>query len=94
MKVTQETLDYIVKRAKDFGAKKVILFGSALEDPEHARDIDIACDIEGWDIFAFAGRVEQELRILIDVVPLTPTNRFVEYITKYGKVLYDTRPTP
>lgn len=91
MHVTQATLDYIVKRAKDFGAKKVILFGSALNDPEHAHDLDIACDIEGWNIFLFAGLIEEELKMLIDVIPLTPSNPFVEHISKRGRVLYDER---
>jgi uncharacterized protein len=91
MQITPSTLERIVACAREYGAKKVILFGSALDDPEHARDIDIACDIHGWNIFAFAGRIEEELRLLIDVVPLTPSNPIIEYISKHGKILYDER---
>jgi hypothetical protein len=87
--VTKELLDRIVKRAKDFKARKVILFGSALETPEDAHDIDIACDIPGMDIFRFAGAVEEEMKIPIDVIPLTPVNPFIEYITEFGEVIYD-----
>lgn len=89
MKVTQELLDRIIERAKEFDATKIILFGSALETPENAHDIDIACDIPGGDIFLFAGLIEEEMRISIDVIPLTPSNPFVRHISKYGKVLYD-----
>jgi len=89
MVVTKELLDGIIKRAKDFKAKKVILFGSAFETPENAHDVDIACDIPGMEIFRFAGVVEEELKISIDVIPLTPMNPFIEYITEFGKVLYD-----
>ena len=35
-------LTKIVDISKDFGARKVLLFGSCLEDPVRARDIDIA----------------------------------------------------
>jgi predicted nucleotidyltransferase len=93
MVVTKELLEEIIKRAKGFKAKKVILFGSALETPENAHDIDIACDIPGMEIFRFAGVVEEELKIRIDVIPLTPTNPFIEYITEFGAVLYDAAAT-
>ncbi len=89
MRVTQHHLDTIVKWAKHYGAHKVILFGSALETPEEANDIDIACDIPGWEIWGFAAKIEEELRVPIDVVPLAPPNRFIELVEKRGKVLYE-----
>jgi hypothetical protein len=90
MRVTQHHLDTIVKWAKHYGARKVILFGSALETPDDANDIDIACDMKGLGIFAFAGKIEEELHVPIDVVPLTPRNYFVELVEERGKVLYET----
>jgi predicted nucleotidyltransferase len=89
MRVTQHHLDTIVKWAKHYGARKVILFGSALETPDDANDIDIACDIQDWEIWGFAAKIEEELRVPIDVVPLIPTNRFIEYIGSKGKILYE-----
>ena len=89
MRVTQHHLDTIVKWAKHYGAHKVILFGSALETPEEANDIDIACDINGLGMFAFAGKIEEELLVPIDVVPLLPRNYFIELVEKRGKVLYE-----
>ncbi|MGA1841611.1 MAG: nucleotidyltransferase family protein [bacterium] len=75
--------------AKEFGIKKLILFGSALEDSEKARDLDLACDgLSGWKIFEFGAKVEEELRITVDIVPLNPATRFTQYIEKKGKVIY------
>ena len=75
--------------AKKFGIKKLILFGNAIKDPENARDLDLACDgLPGWKIFEFGAKVEEELRIPVDIVPLTPATRFTQYIEKKGKIIY------
>jgi predicted nucleotidyltransferase len=39
--ILERELKKIASISKEFGAKKVILFGSCLEDIESARDIDI-----------------------------------------------------
>lgn len=86
MRVTQTHIDYIIARAKDYGATKIILFGSALETPENARDIDIAADVPGRIIDEFAGMVENELRCVIDAVPLADERHpFIRHILTYGK---------
>jgi uncharacterized protein len=89
MQITQQHLDTIVVWAKYYGARKVILFGSALETPDDAHDIDLACDIPGLGMFAFAGKIEEELHAPIDVVPLLPRNHFIESVELHGKVLYE-----
>jgi len=53
-----------------------VLFGSALESPDTARDLDLACDIPGMQIFAFAGRLEDEPGLSVEVIPLTPASAF------------------
>ncbi len=74
--------------AKVYGAKRLILFGSAVTNPEKARDIDLACEgIEGWKIFEFGAALEDEFHMPIDVVPLTPPTRFTKYINAKGTVL-------
>ena len=40
--VFERELNKITDISKEFGAKKVLLFGSCLEDIESAKDIDIA----------------------------------------------------
>lgn len=81
-------IDKIVQLAKTYGATRLILFGSAMDTPQTARDIDIACDgIPGWKLFELAARIEDELHIPLDMIPLTPASRFTQNIEKRGKVL-------
>jgi predicted nucleotidyltransferase len=89
MGITQSQIEQCIILAKEFGIKKLILFGSAVDDPEKARDLDLACDgLPGWKIFEFGAKVEEELHIPVDIVPLNPTTRFTRYIEKKGKIIY------
>ncbi|GLI38463.1 DNA polymerase III subunit beta [Geobacter hydrogenophilus] len=88
MAIRQEHYERIKEMAQSYGATRVILFGSAVENPEGARDIDIACDgIEGWKLYELAARLEDELQTPFDVVPLSPPNRFTQLVEKRGRVL-------
>ena len=88
MGINHVQIDRIIALAKSYGATRVILFGSATERPMEARDVDLACDgIPGWDLYEFAARLEDELGISLDIVPLNPPNRFTRHIEKKGKVL-------
>lgn len=81
-------IEKIVQLAKAYGATRLILFGSALESPHTARDIDIACDgVSGWKLFELAAKIEDELDIPLDIIPLTPVTRFTQSIEKKGKCL-------
>jgi predicted nucleotidyltransferase len=77
----------VISLAKEYGAKSLIIFGSILDDPDNANDLDIACDIPGLALFTFAGRLEEELNFPIDVIPIEPENPFIAYIKKHGKVI-------
>lgn len=88
MPITQAQIEKIASLAKSYGANRLILFGSAAEDPERARDIDIACDgVPGWKLFELAARLEEELHVPLDVVSLSPPTRFTRHIESRGKVL-------
>ena len=88
MAVNDEQFRRIMELARSYGATRLILFGSAVDNPDTARDIDLACDgVEGWKLFEFAARLEEELHTPLDVVPLTPPSRFTRNIEKKGKVL-------
>lgn len=79
-----------ISMAKAYGATRLILFGSALETPTQARDLDLACDgIPGWKLYELAARMEEELGTLVDLVPLTPPTRFTRRIETQGQVLYE-----
>ena len=77
MGISLKQIERSVLIAKEYGAKRLILFGSALDSPEQANDLDLACDgIEGWALFEFGGRLEEELNIPVDIVPLKPPTGF------------------
>lgn len=88
MGIRTDQIEKSVLLAKEYGVKRLILFGSALENPDEARDIDLACDgIEGWRLFEFGGRLEEELNLSVDIIPLTPSTPFSRYIERKGKLL-------
>ena len=92
MPITEIDIKKGIDVAKEFGATKIILFGSCVESPEDAQDLDIACEgVEGWKIFELAGKLEDILHIPVDVVSLSPRTRFTEHIEKWGKVIYEER---
>ena len=88
MAFSQEQFDKITSLAKSYGATRLILFGSAQDSLDTARDIDLACDgISGWKLYELAARLEEEINVPLDLVPLTPPNRFTRMIERRGKRL-------
>ena len=88
MAVTEEHIQKALNLAKAYGASRVILFGSAAGDPAQARDLDLACDgVEGWKLFELGARLEEELRLPVDVVPLDPPTPFSRHVEREGRVL-------
>jgi len=88
MTIQQEQLDRAIEIAETFGATRLILFGSAATNPEQAKDIDLACDgVAGWKIFELGACLEEELKMPLDLVPLSPPNRFTRIIERRGRVL-------
>lgn len=88
MPITQEHIEKIVALAKSYGAVRLILFGGVLESPEDARDIDIACDgVSGWNLYSLAARIEEEIHMPLDLVPLSPPSRFTKLIENRGRVI-------
>ena len=88
MAVRQDQLERAITLAKAYGATRLILFGSAATAPEQARDLDLACDgVSGWKLYELGARLEDELRLPLDLVPLSPPTRFTRLIEQRGKVL-------
>lgn len=88
MAISQVKIGKIISLAKAYGATRLILFGSSIEMPLEAKDIDLACDgVSGWKLYEFAARLEEELETSMDIVPLTPPTSFTQYIETKGKVL-------
>jgi predicted nucleotidyltransferase len=88
MAIEKKHLDRAVSLAKSFGATRLILFGSAVNDPERARDIDFACDgIMGWKLYEFGAQLEEALLMPVDLIPLSPPSRLTRLIERRGRVL-------
>lgn len=88
MAISQDQVDMITSLAKNYGATRLILFGSVLDTPETARDIDLACDgVIGWKLYELAARIEDEIHLSLDLVPLSPATRFTELVERRGRRL-------
>ena len=88
MTIGKGKVDRAVEIAKEYGATRLIIFGSAAKAPEKAKDIDLACDgVDGWRLFELGARLEEELQVALDLIPLNPPTRFTRIIERRGKVL-------
>ena len=88
MTVTQDQIDRAVKIDRRYDATRVLLFGSALNDPETARDLDLAVDgIPGWDFFRMAAEMEEAVRVPIDQISLDADTWSTRRIRERGRLL-------
>jgi predicted nucleotidyltransferase len=82
MKITEETLSTAAQIARRYGAKRLLVFGSAIKPGHEARDIDFACEgVSGWTLFKFGAALEEALKMPVDLVSLderTDLGRMVE----------------
>ena len=89
MAVNLEKVPQAVRALVKMGARKVILFGSAAENPESAGDIDLA--VEGIPLNRILDadvEIGDILRQPYDLVSREENSGFFEIISRYGKVLY------
>ena len=84
-------LTKIVDISKDFGADRVLLFGSCLEDAGRARDIDIAVSgVPARKFFEYYAEVSMAVKDEVDIVDLDYLDEhFSGRILSKGKVLYE-----
>jgi len=88
MPIEQHHIQRAISLARAYGATRLILFGSAAVDLSQARDLDLACDgVTGWKLYELAARLEEELRIPLDLVALSPPSQFTRLIERGGKPL-------
>lgn len=86
--LTAEVLNEAVATAREYGATELILFGSALDASQDARDIDFACrGVQGWKLFGLGAALEERLRMPVDLVPLDESSRFGRWIEAHGRRL-------
>jgi predicted nucleotidyltransferase len=88
--ITNEQINTCTDIARRFGARRLVLFGGAAEDPARARDIDLLCDgVEGLDFFRMGAEMEERTQAVIDLVPMAPATRFTRYVLDRGKILHE-----
>ena len=91
--IIKRELDKIVNISKEFGAMKVLLFGSCLDNVSSAYDIDIAVSgIRPRDFFKYYGKVSMEVEDEVDILDLDEVREHLyRRILSKGKVLYERR---
>lgn len=87
--VTPEEIDAAVEVLKSFGARRIVLFGSAVDRPETANDLDIACEgVPDRSFYSAAGALITRLKRNVDLVDLKDNERRSAFIEKTGRLLY------
>lgn len=88
--VFERELEKIIGISREFGAEKVLLFGSCLEEVESAQDIDIAVKgVKPEKFFEMYGKILGVINSEIDLIPLEDTREhFSKRILEKGKVIY------
>lgn len=88
----ESELAKIVEISREFGAKKILLFGSSLEDIESSMDIDIAVSgINPREFFEYYGKVSMAVENEVDIVDLDDIRgHLYKRILSKGKVLYES----
>jgi len=90
MAVTNEHIGKAIELSRRYNVNQLILFGSSLEDISKANDLDLAVSgLEGWKFFELSARLEEELKLNIDLIPLDDDSKLSQHIRKVGKVLYE-----
>lgn len=75
-----------IRVAPQFGPRRLLLFGSGLENPAAAHDLARA-GVPGWKLFELASALEEALGVPLDLVPLDPPTPFTRLIEKRARVL-------
>ena len=85
-----ENLKKIIKISKEYGAEKIIVFGSSIEDIENANDIDIAVKgINPRFFFIFYGKISKMIDEQVDIIDLNDIREHLyQRIVSKGKVIY------
>jgi len=89
--MNDELLNRVIELAKHYKVTKLIQFGSSMDSMVESEDFDFACDgVYDRNFFRFGAKLEELLQKPVDLIPLLPSNNFVEYIQKNGKTIYES----
>ena len=89
--MNDELLNKLIELSKQYNVTKLVQFGSSLKSFEDCGDIDFACDgLYDKDFFRFGASLEKLFNKPVDLIPLKPSDKFIEYILKQGVVIYES----
>jgi predicted nucleotidyltransferase len=92
MAVSQADIEKCIEILRRYGATRIVLFGSAVESLESARDLDLACDgIDGWEFYRAVDELQRAAGVNVDLVPLSPPSRFTRHIESLGQIVYERK---
>jgi predicted nucleotidyltransferase len=90
MIVAESRMRRAVDALRSLGAKRVLLFGSFLRDPDKARDIDLAVEgIPLEQILEADVMIQEILEVPADLVSREENPSFFDIVARRGKVLYE-----
>ena len=90
MIVPEERMLRAVNALKEFGARRVLLFGSYLDAPERANDVDLA--VEGIPLNRLLDAdvaVCEILEVPMDLISREENPEFFDIVARRGKVLFE-----
>jgi predicted nucleotidyltransferase len=88
MTITDDVFNKAIEIARRFGAKRLLVFGSAINTAREARDIDFACEgVLGWKLFQFGAALEEALKMPVDLVSLDEHTDFGRMVESQGRRL-------
>jgi len=87
----ESEVESIIRLSEEFGAKRVLLFGSCAHNPEEARDIDVAVSgVPSESFFDLYGRILAVVKDEVDLLPFEDLDGyFARRIVETGKVVYE-----
>jgi predicted nucleotidyltransferase len=87
--ITKKDRDTIAEVAREYGAAKVVLFGSSMAEDREPNDIDLGVKgIEPRLFFRFYGELLMRLSKPVDLIDLAHRSLFTELVERDGVVLY------
>jgi predicted nucleotidyltransferase len=87
--VSQNDIETIKDLSNKYHAKRVVLFGSALESQREPNDIDLGVEgVAPQDYYRYCGELMMSLTKPVDIVDLSIPCKFVDLVLKEGVVLY------
>jgi uncharacterized protein len=62
MNIQPEQIERTISLAKEYGATRLILFGSMVTALDQAHDLDLACDgVDGWKLYELGAQLEDRV---------------------------------